>query len=76
MLSSDKLKFLRYTHGVTQKQMAKWCDVTVRYIAGIEGGEYLPAEDVYNAWIDCCYGVGQPIKRDTKNRKKSVEEEE
>ena len=70
MLSGEKLKFLRYMHGKTQQQMANWCDITRRYVIMIEQNEYSPSEEVYNAWIDCCYGKGKPIKRDQPNRKK------
>lgn len=70
MLSGEQLKFLRYMHGKTQQQMANWCDITRRYVIMIELNEYSPSEEVYNAWIDCCYGKGKPIKRDQPNRKK------
>lgn len=75
MLSGDRLKFLRYMHGKTQKQMAQWCDCTTRYVAGVERGEFIPSEEIYNAWINCVYNVGEPIKRVVKNRKKVKEEE-
>ena len=39
MLSGDKLKFLRYTHNVTQKQISDWCNVSVRYVGMVEANE-------------------------------------
>lgn len=70
MLSGEKLKFLRYMHGKTQQQIADWCDITRRYVIMIEQNEYSPSDEVYNAWLDCCYGKGKPIKRNQPNRKK------
>ncbi len=63
MLSGSKLQFLRYTHGITQKQMAEWCDVSIRYIGMVEHHDQIPSEEVYKAWLNCCYGVGEPIKK-------------
>ena len=28
MLSGDRIKFLRYTHNKTQKEIADWCNCT------------------------------------------------
>lgn len=69
MLSGDRLKYLRYMHGKTQKQMAQWCDITVRYVAGIERGEFIPSPEIYEAWLNCCYDSGQPISRPRGNRR-------
>lgn len=76
MLSGDKLAFLRYTHGKTQQQIADWCDISLRYVKNIEHCEYIPSEEIYNAWLNCIYGIGEPIKRNNiqggkgKSRKK------
>lgn len=69
MLSGEKLKFLRYMHGKTQQQIADYCDITVRYVKLIEHNEYHPSEEIYNAWLDCCYGKNTPLKRPQGNRK-------
>ena len=61
MLSGEKLKFLRYSHGITQAKMAKWCDITERFVKMVEQNQYRPSQEVYNAWINCCYGVGKPL---------------
>lgn len=42
MLSGDRIKFLRYTHNKTQKEVADWCNVSTRYIGMIEKGEEVP----------------------------------
>ena len=61
MLSGDKLKFLRYTMGKTQKEVAEWCNVSIRYIGmGVKGEETL-SEETYKAWLNCIYGIGKPL---------------
>lgn len=73
MLSGDKLKFLRYTNGKTQQNVADWCDVSVRYIKMVEAGDEIPCEDTYKAMLNCIYGVGKPVpKRDKPNAKKKA----
>lgn len=67
MLSGDRLKFLRYTHNVTQVEMAEWCDVSERFVGMVEHNECKPSQEVYEAWINCCYGIGKPLaKRENK----------
>ena len=75
MLSGDKIKFLRYSHNKTQKEVAEWCDVTPRYIGMVEAGQEIPTEETYKAILNCIYSVGKPVpKRDKPNaRKKSKE---
>ena len=67
MLDNGKLKFLRYMHGISQVQMAKWCDCSERYIKMVENNEYTPSKEIYDAWLNCCYGIGRPIKREKIN---------
>lgn len=69
MLSGEQLKFLRYTHNVTQQRMSEWCDTSKRYICMIEKNECTPSQEIYDAWINCCYGIGSPIKRESKKGK-------
>ena len=52
MLSGDKLKFLRYTMGKTQKEVAEWCNVSIRYIGMVEKGEESLSEENYKALRD------------------------
>ena len=63
MLSGDKLKFLRYTMGKTQKEVAEWCNETVRYIGMVEKGEEVLSEETYKAWLNCIYGIGKPLPK-------------
>lgn len=73
MLGGEKLKFLRYTHGITQEKMAQWCDVSERYVGMIEHNQEKPSQEVYSAWINCCYGIGKPMeKRENKKGVKKV----
>jgi transcriptional regulator with XRE-family HTH domain len=72
MLSGDRLKFLRYTHKKTQKEIADWCNVSTRYVGMVESGEEIPSQNVYHAWLNCCYGIGKPLPKVQKaNSKKS-----
>ena len=66
MLSGKKLEHLRYIHGISQTKMAKWCDCTPRFIRGVEDDIYCPSEEIYNAMLNCIYGVGEPIHRENK----------
>lgn len=73
MLSGERLKFLRYSHGITQVKMAEWCDVTERFVKMVEQNEYRPSKEVYDAWINCCYGKGKPLApRENKKGVKKV----
>lgn len=75
MLSGDRLKFLRYSHNKTQKEVAEWCDVSPRYVGMVEAGQEIPSEETYKAWLNCIYGVGKPVpKRDKPNAKKKSKE--
>lgn len=76
MLDGYKLKYLRVLHNKTQKQVAEFCDVSKRYITGIERGEFVPSEEIYNAFLNCCYGTGEPLVRKKGARGKSVTEGE
>lgn len=67
MLSGDKLKFLRYTMGKTQKEVAEWCNVSVRYIGMVEKGEETLSEETYKAWLNCIYGIGKPLPSTPRN---------
>lgn len=71
MLSGDKLKFLRYTHGVTQKKVADWCNVSVRYIGMVESNEERMSEETYQAFLNCVYGIGKPLPKEPRNNQTS-----
>jgi transcriptional regulator with XRE-family HTH domain len=72
MLSGDRLKFLRYMHGKTQKEVAEWCNVSSRYIGMVEHGDEYMSEETYNAFLNCIYGVGKPLPSTPRaNQKKA-----
>lgn len=75
MLDGTKLKLLRILHNKTQKQIASFCDITPRYVSGIERGEFIPSQEIYEAYLNCCYGVGEPLTRPKGNRGKRKEVE-
>lgn len=70
MLSGNKLKFLRYTHGKTQKEVSEWCNCTIRYVCMLESGEEIPTKEFYNAFLNCIYGIGKPLPKVQKPNSK------
>ena len=74
MLSGEKLQFLRVTHGITQRQMAEWCGVSTRFIGMIEHNDRQPSPEVYNAMINCIYGIGKPLKKNKSNNQEKESE--
>ena len=74
MLSGDKIKFLRYSHNKSQKQVAEWCNVSTRYIGMIEKGEEIPSEETYKAILNCIYGVGKPLSKTPRYNQKKAKE--
>ena len=80
MLSGEQLKFLRVYNGVTQKKVAEWCNVSIRYIGMVENNEERLSEETYNAWINCIYGIGKPLSKEprynqTAKKKKLTDKE-
>ena len=80
MLSGEQLKFLRIYNGVTQKKVAEWCNVSIRYVGMVENNEERLSEETYNAWINCCYGIGKPLPKEprynqTAKKKKLADKE-
>ena len=80
MLSGEQLRFLRIYNGVTQKKVAEWCNISIRYVGMVENNEERLSEETYNAWINCCYGIGKPLPKEprcnqTAKKKKLAEQE-
>ena len=80
MLSGEQLKFLRVYNGVTQKKVAEWCNISIRYVGMVENNEERLSEETYNAWINCMYGIGKPLPKgprcnQTAKKKKLAEQE-
>ena len=59
MLSGEKLQFLRITHKITQM---------------IEHNDRQPSPEVYNAMINCIYGIGKPLKKNKSNNQEQESE--
>lgn len=80
MLSGEQLKFLRIYNGVTQKKVAEWCNISTRYVGMVENNEERLSEETYNAFINCCYGIGKPLPKEPRcnqtSRKKKLADEE
>ena len=80
MLSGEQLKFLRIYNGVTQKKVAEWCNISIRYVGMVESNEERLSEETYKAWINCIYGIGKPLSKEprynqTAKKKKLADEE-
>lgn len=80
MLSGDKLKFLRYTMGKTQKEVAEWCNISIRYVTMVENNEETLSEETYKAWLNCIYDIGKPLPKtprynQTAKKKKLADKE-
>ena len=80
MLSGEQLKFLRVYNGVTQKKVAEWCNISIRYVGMVESNEETLSEETYNAFINCIYGIGKPLPKEprcnqTAKKKKLADEE-
>ena len=79
MPSGEQLKFLRIYNGVTQKKVAEWCNISIRYVGMVENNEERLSEETYNAWINCIYGIGKPLPKEprcnqTAKKKKLADE--
>ena len=79
MLSAEQLKFLRIHNCVTQKKVAEWCNISIRYVGMVENNEERLSEETYNAWINCIYGIGKPLPKEprcnqTAKKKKLADE--
>ena len=79
MLSGEQLKFLRIYNGVTQKKVAEWCNISIRYVGMVENNEERLSEETYKAWINCMYGIDKPLPKEprcnqTAKKKKLADE--
>ena len=66
MLSGDKLSAIRIMNHKTQKQVAEWCNISSRYVGMVEHGEEFLSEETYKAWLNCLYGIGKPLPKETR----------
>lgn len=66
--------------GKTQKEVADWCNVSIRYVGMVENNEEILAEETYKAWLNCIYGTGKPLAKtprcnQTAKKKKLADKE-
>ncbi len=66
MLDGTVLQRLRMRSGKTQQQVADWCNVSKRYIIYIEQNKEVPAEETYQAYLNCVYDVGKPLPQNPR----------
>jgi len=73
MISGEKIKRLRLSRGLSQKQIADFCKCDRAYISEIESFKRIPGTELYNNIIKAIYTLddrSKEIKR--KQRKDEV----
>ena len=75
MISGEKIKRLRLSRGLSQKQIADFCKCDRAYISEIESFKRIPSEELYNKIIKAIYTLddrSNETKSKGKNRKEDV----
>ena len=75
MISGDKLKIIRLSRGLTQKQIADFCGCDRAYISEIETFKKFPSQELYDKIIKAIYTLDDCSKETRvkgKNRKEDV----
>ena len=75
MISGEKIKRLRLSRGLSQKQIADFCKCDRAYISEIESFKRIPSEELYNKIIKAIYTLddrSNETKGKGKNRKDEV----
>ena len=67
MLSGEQVKCLGVYSRVTEKKVAEWCNISIRYVGMVESNEERLSEETYKAWINCIYGIGKPLPSTPRN---------
>ena len=73
MISGEKIKRIRLSRGLSQKQIAEYCGCDRAYISEIESFKRIPSEELYEKIIKAVYTLddrSKEVKR--KNRKGEV----
>lgn len=65
MISGEKIKRLRLSRGLSQRQIAEYCGCDKAYISMIESFKKIPTEEMYQKILKAIYTL------EAKKRKKS-----
>lgn len=79
MISGEKIKRLRLSRGLSQKQIADYCKCDRAYISEIESFKRTPSEELYAKIIEAIYKLDDRTKvtnNKGKNRKDEVNVED
>ena len=75
MISGEKIKRIRLSRGLTQKQIADFCGCDRAYISEIESFKKIPSQELYDKIIKAVYTLDEgnsETKVKGKNRKEDV----
>lgn len=73
MISGEKIKRIRLSRGLSQKQIADFCGCDRAYISEIEAFKRIPSEELYEKIIKAVYTLDDRSKETKrKNRKEEV----
>lgn len=63
MISGEKIKRLRLSRGLSQRQIAEFCKCDRAYISEIESFKRIPSEELYNKIIKAIYTLEDRTKK-------------
>ena len=75
MISGEKIKRIRLSRGLTQKQIADFCGCDRAYISEIESFKKIPSQELYDKIIKAVYTLDEgnsETRVKGKNRKEDV----
>ena len=73
MISGEKLKRIRLSRGLSQRQIAEFCGCDRAYISEIESFKRIPSQELYEKFIKAVYTLDDKSKEPKrKNRKGEV----
>ena len=63
MISGEKIKRLRLSRGLSQRQIAQYCKCDRAYISEIESFKRIPSEELYKKIIEAIYALEDKTKK-------------
>lgn len=63
MISGEKIKRLRLSRGLSQRQIAEFCQCDRAYISEIESFKRIPSEELYNKILKAIYTLEEKKKK-------------
>ena len=72
MISGEKIKRIRLSRGLSQRQIAEFCGCDRAYISEIESFKRIPSEELYQKIIKAVYTLEDRSKEVKRKRKGEV----